>query len=109
MEKRTGGRVNEVAPGRQVLEPPIEVGKIGAPDVAAVDDAEREEDMRRQPCECRFELAGRAHPIERDAMHGQVGGESEIVRWDEHTSELPSRMRNTYAAFCLKKTKPGQN
>src|SRR3546814_16496733 len=79
MEKRTGGRENEVAPGRQVLEPPIEVGKIGAPDVAAVDDAEREEAMRRQPGECRLELAGRAHQVEMDAMPGPVGDEIELV------------------------------
>src|SRR3546814_6639488 len=30
---------------------------------------------------------------------------SEIVRSEEHTSELQSLMRTSYAVFCLKKTK----
>src|SRR3546814_5474273 len=29
-------------------------------------------------------------------------------RTEEHTSELQSLMRNSYAAFCLKKNKPNQ-
>src|SRR3546814_3153234 len=34
-----------------------------------------------------------------------IEGEAEVVggRSEEHTSELPSLMRNSYAAFCLKK------
>src|SRR3546814_10036323 len=34
------------------------------------------------------------------------GVETEVqadLRWEEHTSELPSLMRISYAAFCLKK------
>src|SRR3546814_5656488 len=32
----------------------------------------------------------------------------ERYRSEEHTSELPSLMRNTYAVFCLKKKKKAQ-
>src|SRR3546814_14409323 len=32
------------------------------------------------------------------------GAEDEISRSEEHTSELQSLMRNSYAVFCLKKT-----
>src|SRR3546814_4152112 len=31
------------------------------------------------------------------------GGQQEYVRSEEHTSELQSLMRNSYAVFCLKK------
>src|SRR3546814_8437219 len=37
-------------------------------------------------------------------LHRLVGGDAE-VRSEEHTSELQSLMRNSYAAFCLKKKK----
>src|SRR3546814_4402461 len=32
------------------------------------------------------------------------GGQRQRVRSEEHTSELQSLMRNSYAVFCLKKT-----
>src|SRR3546814_3411453 len=34
-----------------------------------------------------------------------VGQEVPVTRSEEHTSELPSLMRNSYASFCLKKKK----
>src|SRR3546814_9714480 len=34
-----------------------------------------------------------------------VGGRGERARSEEHTSELQSLMRNSYAVFCLKKKK----
>src|SRR3546814_5753139 len=34
-----------------------------------------------------------------------IEGRSQIVRSEEHTSELQSLMRNSYAVFCLKKKK----
>src|SRR3546814_6096031 len=37
-------------------------------------------------------------------------GEGKILRSEEHTSELQSLMRNSYAVFCLKKkTSPTQD
>src|SRR3546814_4499269 len=44
-----------------------------------------------------------------DALHGQMtrlfGGQIAILRSEEHTSELQSLMRISYAVFCLKKKK----
>src|SRR3546814_10910808 len=37
------------------------------------------------------------------ACPGQKGGPSMITRSEEHTSELQSLMRISYAVFCLKK------
>src|SRR3546814_6048060 len=44
-------------------------------------------------------------PWERDLLDGphQVGKINGIERSEEHTSELQSLMRNSYAVFCLKK------
>src|SRR3546814_5933858 len=36
-------------------------------------------------------------------------GEDELLRSEEHTSELQSIMRNSYAVFCLKKKKQRMN
>src|SRR3546814_7357941 len=36
---------------------------------------------------------------------GPLGDDDEIDRSEEHTSELQSLMRNSYAVFCLKKKK----
>src|SRR3546814_1057028 len=35
-------------------------------------------------------------------------GRADVGRSEEHTSELQSLMRNSYAVFCLKKKKPHQ-
>src|SRR3546814_10867457 len=40
----------------------------------------------------------RGHSLRGHAAHGKA-------RSEEHTSELQSLMRNSYAVFCLKKTK----
>src|SRR3546814_3488488 len=37
-----------------------------------------------------------------------IAGQSNITRSEEHTSELQSLMRNSYAVSCLKKTKKKQ-
>src|SRR3546814_1192637 len=36
---------------------------------------------------------------------GSIGSSRELARSEEHTSELQSLMRNSYAVFCLKKKK----
>src|SRR3546814_2213796 len=46
--------------------------------------------------------------IKNDALPGQAGRGYDI-RSEEHTSELQSLMRNSYAVLCLKKTKQQQN
>src|SRR3546814_3614414 len=43
------------------------------------------------------------HAVER--LHRRVGQIRELVRSEEHTSELQSLMRTSYAVFCLKKKK----
>src|SRR3546814_2463007 len=56
--------------------------------------------------------------IERDVSKGQIGRKEQLLRTlksgtdqplvrrsEEHTSELPSLMRISYAVFCLKKKK----
>src|SRR3546814_1318508 len=49
--------------------------------------------------------AVRAEPFDRDlAEGGMVAGEP-VQRSEEHTSELQSLMRISYAVFCLKKQK----
>src|SRR3546814_14840849 len=40
---------------------------------------------------------------------GKHGGESRFCRSEEHTSELQSLMRISYAVFCLKKKKQENN
>src|SRR3546814_7539201 len=45
----------------------------------------------------------RVNPV---AKAGQVGPARRIDRSEEHTSELQSLMRISYAVFCLKKKKP---
>src|SRR3546814_963062 len=57
-----------------------------------------------------------AHPITLDAAQDRRGGflehllvaalERAVARSEEHTSELQSLMRISYAVFCLKKKKP---
>src|SRR3546814_5286145 len=51
------------------------------------------------------------------ALHRRVGAEGDrssrpgnrVLRSEEHTSELQSLMRNSYAVFCLKKKKKKQS
>src|SRR3546814_2127716 len=40
-----------------------------------------------------------------DAVIGLLAMDGEMVRSEEHTSELQSLMLNSYAVFCLKKKK----
>src|SRR3546814_7407975 len=44
-------------------------------------------------------------PVEQREMHRLVGAHPDPVRSEEHTSELQSLMRISYAVFCLKKKK----
>src|SRR3546814_4818646 len=58
----------------------------------------------------RFLLSRLGQPFEEQDMDSQqIAGErersAEATRSEEHTSELQSLMRNSYAVFCLKKKK----
>src|SRR3546814_10003253 len=46
---------------------------------------------------------GEALEQHRLAFHHRLGGERPQIRSEEHTSELQSLMRISYAVFCLKK------
>src|SRR3546814_2884848 len=52
-----------------------------------------------------FEIGGAVHDPARQARHGDRRG---AARSEEHTSELQSLMRISYAVFCLKKNKTRQ-
>src|SRR3546814_2718370 len=41
--------------------------------------------------------------------HRPIGDQLRIVRSEEHTSELQSLMRSSYAVFCLKKKKTNRS
>src|SRR3546814_10739322 len=54
------------------------------------------------------ETVGEDHPDSfgrMTAFHGQMGMFTRALRSEEHTSELQSLMRISYAVFCLKKKK----
>src|SRR3546814_10892270 len=49
---------------------------------------------------------GQHYQHERNAVYSHRPCEPAKYRSEEHTSELQSLMRSSYAVFCLKKTKP---
>src|SRR3546814_8918637 len=57
------------------------------------------------------ELLGAHHRllVERVRLPGRDGYDGGLVRSEEHTPELQSLMRNSYAVFCLKKKKTIQH
>src|SRR3546814_7503094 len=54
-------------------------------------------------------LDGELDPFMTAALSQRVTGEQVEVRSEEHTSELQSLMRISYAVFCLKKKKTKQH
>src|SRR3546814_8181449 len=68
---------------------------IGADEIGAVD---RQEIISRK----RVQIGMRGELRRAGIVHEHVDGAARI-RSEEHTSELQSLMRNSYAAFCLKK------
>src|SRR3546814_3182551 len=61
------------------------------------------------PCRCRHcERAPESHARGRPP-DGSTAGHRPDCRSEEHTSELQSLMRITYAVFCLKKKKQKKN
>src|SRR3546814_5261303 len=62
-----------------------------------------------------LDIEGEAAVVDADVLGAVVGlcadavGDDAAVRSEEHTSELQSLMRISYAVFCLKKTKNKHN
>src|SRR3546814_8127887 len=69
----------------------------------------RIDDLRR----VRAEFVGKrnclARCIVRQAKHDEIDAAQHLGRSEEHTSELQSLMRISYAVFCLKKKKKKHN
>src|SRR3546814_8295562 len=85
-------------------------GRAAAIDVRAVYEiaAKGEIMIEDPPGDVRItaEGGGEAHGPEAQRAHGQAGHAQAAIRSEEHTSELQSLMRISYAVFCLKnKTK----
>src|SRR3546814_5723519 len=55
------------------------------------------------------DLAAPARQLGEIGLDHRRQGEEAMVRSEEHTSELQSLMRISYAVFCLKKKKPQTN
>src|SRR3546814_18866298 len=73
MEKRAGGGEDQVALCRERLETPEEIGEVGTPDIAAVEDAEREQHMRLDAGKHRFELVRRTDEIAVETVDRKLG------------------------------------
>src|SRR3546814_8372046 len=67
--------------------------------------------VRVVPCVSTRIMRRRRHPPTRQVLHsvrltlqlgGMTGGTAVVCRSEEHTSELQSLMRISYAVFCLK-------
>src|SRR3546814_9301767 len=65
--------------------------------------ADRPGDARRRLCRHRALLSQAARRIRHDAGRRARRGGAVGARSEEHTSELQSLMRTSYAVFCLKK------
>src|SRR3546814_2767253 len=87
-------------------EPAALLARLDAPEVLhAVDPLEAELGLAPD----RRAVLGRGECPGAFVRVRQVGveqGQVELHRSEEHTSELQSLMRNSYAVFCLKKTTP---
>src|SRR3546814_9763393 len=87
---------------------------IEGDEMGGIDDAG---DQRRVAVDCRDDIVepvrGRVEAFERAAavcpFVGGDDGDERTNRSEEHTSELQSLMRISYAVFCLKKKKKKTN
>src|SRR3546814_6733253 len=89
-------------------------GRAGSADVPRVGAGERVRVERRQAVGVALP-APRGAPVDRFAdlpaaggLHGAIAAVELQARSEEHTSELQSLMRISYAVFCLKKKKHDQ-
>src|SRR3546814_6335986 len=72
---------------------------------------ERRSARRHERCRCRQAGAERFEALRLQRVEATLGNQIRAlpVRSEEHTSELQSLMRISYAVFCLKKKKYKQN
>src|SRR3546814_1073689 len=86
--------------GAEMLDPAVLFG-IGGPAVGAVKEQRRTDDRRPQ----RFDVVLRQveHRPDVQIIVELPAPAAVLVRSEEHTSELQSLMRISYAVFCLKK------
>src|SRR3546814_10303705 len=104
---------SEVAANRLagvVVAPAAQCRVVGDPDAAAGDAGGATELLRlldHEDTQALFGCGqGRGHPAAAGADDDEVEILVEVLRRsEEHTSELQSLMRSTYAVFCLKKKK----
>src|SRR3546814_10759203 len=64
--------------------------------------------LRKAQCHADLGIGQSLHPMHLESpplAHGQFGKRAMKRRSEEHTSELQSLMRISYAVFCLKKNK----
>src|SRR3546814_5324571 len=77
--------------------------------VVDVDDLEVATVLRRAPAQCGDDLADQRRDVVLLVEHRDDDGKAwrvhRSIRSEEHTSELQSLMRISYAVFCLKKKK----
>src|SRR3546814_5179640 len=69
--------------------------------------------LRRAPCQKRTTAAPQVKPppiaSSTVTSPGPIRPSRTAVRSEEHTSELPSLIRTSYAAFCLNTQRPSHN
>src|SRR3546814_8595798 len=110
------GRTTRPAPARliQVNMPPPTTGEDGAhcPGRASHGTEKRADHQATlvgpgSPAggQLRHHVVDRQGHLPDRAADARTGGDAERTRSEEHTSELQSLMRNSYAVFCLKKKK----
>src|SRR3546814_4136903 len=88
----------------------VDVDALGRARLNELDGALRQRWARRDridpdPVRPELERHGLRQTPDR-MLRGAVVGEAGAARSEEHTSELQSLMRSSYAVFCLKKKKP---
>src|SRR3546814_5713722 len=69
------------------------------------DDASLPVEVHHLPCDAFEYLRGSKSPVSPTARCGNSSDKNRGERSEEHTSELQSLMRNSYAVFCLTKKK----
>src|SRR3546814_10134570 len=94
MTKRGSGRAFLILPRQPFLEPLDRI--VAVDDVGVSEQGLMQRDVRLDPADHHF-LERAAHP------HHAAFAAAAIDRSEEHTSEIQSLMRTSYAVLCLKK------